>query len=99
MKTKERSMREIQHHLENTAWRLIKIYNKKQLAMMDWIKPMYIEKRPDKYLPVRLDKASMSWKYYTPGRTARKPYSIWYIRLDEVKGIYRKRTGRNLISY
>lgn len=99
MKTKDKSIREIKHHLENTAWILIKVYNKKQLAKMDWIGQLQIDKHPEKYLPVRLDNKNRAFLYYTPWYKAKKPYSVWYIRLDEIAWIYKKRTWKTLISY
>lgn len=99
MRTKDKSIREIQHHLENTAWILIKVYNKKQLAKMDWTTSMMIDKRPNKYLPVRLDNKHMSRRFYTPWQKANRPYSIGYIRVDEFIGLFKKKTWKNLIAY
>ena len=99
MRTKEKSLREIQHHLENTAWILVKIYNKKQLSIMDGIRVTQIEKHPEKYLPVRIDKRDQHFKFYNEWYAANKPYWIGYIRMDEVRGLYRKKTWKNLIAY
>lgn len=99
MKTKQKSLREVKHHLENTSWYLIKVYNKKQLAMMDGIDQHNVEKYTDRYLPVRIDNKHRAFLFYTPWYKANKPYSTWWIRLDEIRGIYKKRTGKNLISY
>lgn len=97
MRTKQKSLREIRHHLENTQNFLIKVYNKKQLSIMDWIPPQKIDKMPYKYLPVRIDNKQSCFHYYTPWYSGKKPYSTWYIRLDEIKWIYKKRTGKDLV--
>lgn len=99
MKTKEKSIREIKHHLENTAWILVKVYNKTQLSKMDGIRITQIDKHPEKYLPVRIDKRDQHFKFYNTWYTAKKPYWIWYIRIDEIQWLYKKRTGKTLISY
>ena len=60
---------------------------------------LQIDKHPERYLPVRLDNKNRAFLYFTPWYKAKKPYSVWYIRLDEIAWIYKKRTWKTLISY
>jgi hypothetical protein len=79
---------EIRHHMENTSKDLVKWYTLGQLSLMDWITPEKI-KSSNKYLPIRVDTAQ-SLLYYK-NWTAKKPYMILWIRLDEIKYIFNKR--------
>lgn len=84
---------ELKDHRDNTMWDLIKCYTATQLSYMDWIDQTTI-KHNKRYLPVRVD----SWPAmdrYRHGQQA-KPYRILYIRLDEIRALYHKRTGNTL---
>lgn len=85
---------EIRDHRDNTAKDLIKCYTLRQLSLMDWIDTRTI-KNSGRYLPVRVD----TWRSMTDFRSGKtkKPYSVKYIRLDEVKFIFSKRNkGKKL---
>lgn len=84
---------ELKDHRDNTMWDLIKCYTATQLSYMDWIDQTTI-KRNKRYLPVRVD----SWPAMDKYRRwlQRKPYRIMYIRLDEIRALYKKRTGNTL---
>lgn len=87
--------RELIDHKNNTAWDLIKIYSKAQLSFMDWVDQRTIESNSKRYLPVRVD----SWPAMDRYRrwTQCKPYRIMYIRLDEVKSLYHRKTWNKLV--
>lgn len=85
--------REIKDHMENTAKDLVKCYTLSQLSIMDWIDTRTI-KNSWRYLPVRID-SSKSLYAYKSWQT-KKPYTTMYIRLDEVRYIFNKRTGKKL---
>lgn len=85
---------EITDHRDNTAKDMIKTYTLAQLSFMDWIDTRTIKASP-KYLPVRVDNADTAYRY-SKGRL-KKPYQIRYIRLDEIKFIFNKRTKKKLV--
>ena len=87
-------LRELKDHRENTATDYIKVYTLAQLAFMDWADQRTI-KHSKKYLPVRVD----SWPAMDRFRRwqQEKPYRIMYIRLDEIKYLYNKRTWNKLV--
>lgn len=87
--------REIRDHLENTAKDLVKCYTLSQLSLMDWIDTRTV-KTSGRYIPVRID----TWRTISDFRAwiTKKPYSVMYIRLDEIKYIFSKRNrGKKLI--
>ena len=89
----ETQLFELRDHRDNTSWDLIKIYTPVQLSYMDWIDERTV-KTSKRYLPVRVD----SWPAmdrYRHGQQ-KKPYRIMYIRLDEIRALYHKRTGNTL---
>lgn len=79
---------EIKDHRDNTAKDLIKTYSLKQLSFMDWVDTRTI-KSSGKYLPVRVDNSKSFYNYKI--WITKKPYSIMWIRLDEVKFMFSKR--------
>ena len=84
---------ELRDHRDNTSWDLVKCYTAAQLSYMDNVDQVVV-KRSKKYLPVRVD----SWPAmdkYRHGQQ-RKPYRVMYIRLDEIRALYHKRTGNTL---
>ena len=87
-------LQEIRDHIENTARDLIKWYTTRQLSIMDKQDSSKIKRNP-KYLPVRIDTSQSLWEFRR-WRT-RKPYKIFYIRLDEIRYIFNKRTGKKLV--
>jgi hypothetical protein len=84
---------ELKDHRDNTMWNLIKCYTAVQLSYMDWIDERTV-KTSKKYLPVRIDSWPAMDKYRRWKQT--KPYRIMYIRLDEIRALYKKRTGNTL---
>lgn len=92
-KLADRQLFELRDHRDNTAWELIKCYSPSQLSLMDWIDERTV-KTSRKYLPVRVD----SWPAMDRYRHGEqnKPYRVMYIRLDEIRALYHKRTGNKL---
>lgn len=84
---------ELKDHRDNTMWNLIKCYTAVQLSYMDWIDERTV-KTSKKYLPVRIDSWPAMDKFRRWKQT--KPYRIMYIRLDEIRALYKKRTGNTL---
>lgn len=84
---------ELKDHRDNTMWDLIKVYTPAQLSYMDNIDQVSV-KSSKKYLPVRVD----SWPAVDRYRRweQSKPYRVMYIRLDEIRALYHKRTGNRL---
>ena len=80
---------ELRDHRDNTMWELIKCYTVAQLSYMDWVAEDTVRRNPKKYLPVRVD----SWPAMDRYRrgTQRKPYRIMYIRLDEIRALYKEK--------
>lgn len=87
-------MREIRDHRDNTAWELIKTYTLTQISIMDWIDTRTV-RTSWKYLPVRVDNSQSlslfrAWKQ-------KYPYRTMWIRLDEIKDLFKKRNkGKKL---
>ena len=86
--------REIIDHLYNTSHELIKCYDIKQLSLIEWKAPQYIKNDP-RFLPVRIDTARA--RNQNRAGQFRKCYSIKYIRLDEIKHIFNRKTWRKLV--
>ena len=84
---------ELKDHRDNTMLNLIKCYTAVQLSYMDWIDERTV-KTSKKYLPVRVDSWPAMDKFRRWKQT--KPYRIMYIRLDEIRALYKKRTGNTL---
>lgn len=79
------------HHWENTRWELIKCYTLSQLRYMEWKWVKYLRNHV-KILPVRVDvwnKACLYKKGISP-----TPYSVKYIRVDEVEAMLTKLTWK-----
>lgn len=85
---------ELKDHRDNTAKDLIKVYTPSQISFMDWISQDTV-KTSKKYLPVRVDSWPALYRYKTWENS--KPYRVMYIRLDEIKFIYNKRTWNKLV--
>lgn len=92
-KLTDQQLYDLRDHRDNTAWNLIKCYTASQLSYMDWIDERVV-KTSKRYLPVRVD----SWPAMDKFRRwlQNKPYRIMYIRLDEIRALYHKRTGNKL---
>lgn len=92
-KLTDQQLYDLRNHRDNTAWDLIKCYTASQLSYMDWIDERVV-KTSKRYLPVRVD----SWPAMDKFRRwlQNKPYRIMYIRLDEIRALYHKRTGNKL---
>lgn len=84
---------ELKDHRDNTAWDFIKCYTASQLSYMDNIDVRTV-KTSKKYLPVRVDSGPAMDKYRR--WLQEKPYRTMYIRLDEIRALYHKRTGNTL---
>ena len=84
---------ELKDHRDNTMWTLIKVYTPAQLSYMDNVDQVSV-KTSKKYLPVRVD----SWPAVDRYRRweQSKPYRVMYIRLDEIRALYHKKTGNRL---
>lgn len=85
---------ELRDHRDNTALDLIKCYSPAQISFMDWTDERTV-KTSKKYLPVRVDSWPAMDRYRRWQQT--KPYRIMYIRLDEIRELYHKRTGNKLV--
>lgn len=85
--------RELRDHRDNTAKDLVKCYTLAQLSLMDWIDTRTI-KTSWRYLPVRIDTGRTASDYRA--WITKKPYSVMYIRLDEIRYIFNKRTHKKL---
>ena len=85
---------EIRDHRDNTAKDLIKGYTLSQLSFMDW-KDTRTVKTSGRYLPVRIDDWQSMASYRN--RWKKTPYRIVYIRLDEIRYIFNKKTGKKLV--
>lgn len=84
-------LRQIKHHLENTAWELIKWYTLTQLSLMDWKDTRTIRNSWD-YLPIRVDNGK---SYFDFRKWLQKnPYMTLYIRVDEIKQLFNKRNKK-----
>lgn len=84
---------ELRDHRDNTAKDLVKTYSLRQLSFMDWVDTRTI-KKSWRYLPVRIDTADSLYRFKRWEKS--KPYMIRYIRLDEIKSIFNKRTKKKL---
>lgn len=85
---------ELRDHKNNTVWELIKVYTASQLSYMDWIDERTV-KTSSRYLPVRVDSWPALYRYKTGENS--KPYRVMYIRLDEVRTLFNKRTRKKLV--
>lgn len=92
-KISETQLFELKDHRDNTMWDLIKVYTASQLSFLDHISEDTV-KKSKKYLPVRVD----SWPAIDRYRRGlqKKPYRTMYIRLDEIRALYKKRSGNSL---
>lgn len=81
-------LQELRDHRDNTSKDLVKCYTLTQISLMDWIDTRTV-KTSWRYLPVRID----TWRTASDFRKGltKKPYSIMWIRLDEIKFIFSKR--------
>lgn len=84
----------IRDHRDNTAKDLVKAYTLGQLAIMDNIDTRTI-KNSSRYLPIRVDDNQVLSKYKR-GKS-KHPYRTLYIRLDEIKFIFNKKSGKKLV--
>lgn len=89
----EAQLFELRDHRDNTAWIVLKTYTPAQLSYMDNIDQVTV-KNSKRYLPIRVD----SWPAMDRYRRwqQEKPYRIMYVRLDEIRALYHKRTGNKL---
>ena len=85
---------ELKDHRDNTATICLKAYTPAQLSFMDWVDQVCV-KNSKRYLPIRID----SWPAMDRYRRweQAKPYRIMYVRLDEIKYLYNKRTWNKLV--
>lgn len=86
-------MYELKDHRDNTINILIKCYTAAQLSFMDNIDEYKVKTSP-KYLPVRVDSWPAILRYKKLQQ--KKPYRVMYIRLDEIRSLFKKRTGKSL---
>lgn len=94
IKISDTKKREIIDHVYNTSHELIKCYDIKQLALIEWKNVQSIKKDP-RFLPVRIDTSMARTKQKMWAN--RNCYTTKRIRLDEIKHIYNKRTWRKLV--
>ena len=80
-------------HWENTKGDFIKCYNLKQLMYMEWKLAKTLKKNL-KILPVRVDSSTKLFNYRE--WYSSKPYSIRYIRVDEVENMLAKMSGKKV---
>ena len=85
---------ELKDHRNNTATECLKAYTPAQLSFMDWVDQVVV-KHNKRYLPIRID----SWPAMDRYRRweQAKPYRIMYVRLDEIKYLFNKRTWNKLV--
>lgn len=84
---------ELRDHRDNTADLYIKGYTLAQLSVMNGQDTRTI-KASGKYLPIRVDDSHNLYRY--KNGIVRTPYRVLRIRLDEVKHIFNKKTGKKL---
>lgn len=84
---------ELKDHRDNTAWECLKAYTPAQLSFMDSVDQVVV-KKSKRYLPIRID----SWPAMDRYRRwqQEKPYRIMYVRIDEIRALYHRRTGNKL---
>lgn len=82
---------EIINHLDLTKDKMVKAYTLTQLACLEWKSVQWI-KLSGKYIPIRIDEKYNKYMY-NRGQW-KKPYAIRYIRVDEIKYIYKKRNKK-----
>lgn len=92
-KLSEPQIFELRDHRDNTAWELVKCYTAAQLSYMDWVDEVVV-KKSNRYLPVRVDSWPALYRYKNGENS--KPYRVMYIRLDEIRALYKRRTGNTL---
>lgn len=92
-KLSENDLFEIRDHRDNTSKDLVKLYSISQISLMDNIDTRTIRKS-NRYLPVRVD--SSRSMYRMRKWETNKSYVIKWIRLDEIKYIFNKRTWKKL---
>ena len=87
-KLNQSDLDEILHHKDFTAKELVKVYKPCQISAMDYVDTQKIP-RSIKYIPVRVDHKEAWYRYRT--WKSLKPYSVRYIRVDELLYIFAKR--------
>ena len=85
---------ELRDHRDNTAKDLIKWYTLAQLSLLDGIDTRTI-KTCGRYLPIRIDDGHSTYKYKKG--EVKKPYRVLWVRLDEIKYIFKKKTWKKLV--
>ena len=83
-------LQELRDHRDNTLGELVKCYTLSQISFMDWIDTRTV-KTSWRYLPVRID-TWISLSYFKKW-LLKKPYSVMWIRLDEVRDLFKKRNN------
>lgn len=85
---------ELRDHRDNTSWELIKCYTLSQLSYMDWVDTRTV-RTSWRYLPVRVDTWTALYKFKKWEN--KRPYMTFYIRLDEIRDLFKKRNkGKKL---
>lgn len=84
---------ELRNHRDNTAKEMLKAYTISQVSFMDG-KDTRTIKASGKYFPIRVD----TWQALAQYKAGDKknPYMILRVRLDEIKYLFNKRTGKKL---
>lgn len=85
---------ELRDHRDNTSKDLIKWYTLSQLSLLDGIDTRTV-KTCGRYLPIRVDDGKSVYLYKQ--WQLKKPYRILWIRLDEIKYIFNKKTHKKLV--
>lgn len=92
-KLEQTDLWELRHHRDNTAKEMLKAYTLTQLSFMDG-KDTRTIKTSGKYFPIRIDIWASNYRYKTWYQ--KNPYITLRVRLDEVKYLFNKRTGKKL---
>ena len=85
---------ELRDHRDNTSKDFIKWYTLAQLSLLDGIDTRTV-KTCGRYLPIRVDDGKSVYLYKQG--LLKKPYRILWIRLDEIKYIFNKKTHKKLV--
>lgn len=86
-------LEELKSHEKETSKEFIKTYTLRQLSYIEWVDTRTI-KNSWRYLPVRIDTYDSLYNFKK--WLTKKPYSVKYIRLDEIKDIFNRKTGKKL---
>lgn len=84
---------ELKEHRDDTSSLMLKAYTLRQLSFMDWIDTRTV-KTSWRYIPIRVDTGENRYRFKR--WITKKPYSVLRVRVDEIKFMFNKRTGKKL---